>query len=43
MRAFMEELTTGSFPDLPMWRAWHESGQMRPEVAELAERGLTTD
>ncbi len=43
VRAFMEELTTGSFPDLPMWRAWHEAGQMRPEVAELAERGLTTD
>ncbi|MEV4293259.1 PadR family transcriptional regulator [Microbispora rosea] len=43
VRAFAEELTTGSFPGLPMWRAWHESGQMPPEVAELAERGLTTD
>ncbi|WP_432928063.1 PadR family transcriptional regulator [Microbispora sp. CA-135349] len=43
VRSFIEELTTGSFPDLSLWRAWHESGQMPPEVAELAERGRTTD
>ena len=43
VRSFLEELTSGSFPDLPLWRAWHESGRMPPEVAALAERGLTTD
>ncbi|KAA9379121.1 PadR family transcriptional regulator [Microbispora cellulosiformans] len=43
IRSFVEELTSGAFPDLPMWRAWHESGRMPPEMAELAERGLTPD
>ncbi|MBO4273896.1 PadR family transcriptional regulator [Microbispora triticiradicis] len=43
IRSFVEELTSGAFPDLPMWRAWHESGRMPPEMAELAERGLTSD
>ncbi|WP_310741787.1 PadR family transcriptional regulator [Microbispora sp. H13382] len=43
VRSFLEELTAGSFPGLDLWRAWHESGRMPPEVAELAERGRTTD
>ncbi len=41
--SLLEELTTGSFPDLGIWRAWHETGRMPPEIAELAERGAVTD
>ncbi len=43
VRAFLEELTSGSFPDLAMWRALHESGEMPPELAELAQRGVADD
>ncbi|MEU8276994.1 hypothetical protein ACFYOK_17225 [Microbispora bryophytorum] len=43
MQPSPEELTTGSFPGLAMWRAWRESGQMPPEAGELAERDLKTD
>ncbi|MEW9532498.1 PadR family transcriptional regulator [Microbispora sp. NPDC049125] len=42
-RSLLDELTTGSFPDLAAWRAWHERGEMPPEVAELAERGGAPD
>jgi DNA-binding PadR family transcriptional regulator len=41
--AFLEELTSGTFPDLAMWNAYHATGEMPPELAELAERGLDTD
>jgi hypothetical protein len=43
VRALLEELTSGSFPDLAAWRAFHDSGVMPQELAELAERGLTGD
>jgi DNA-binding PadR family transcriptional regulator len=43
VRALLEELTSGSFPDLAAWRAFHDSGVMPQEMAELAERGLTGD
>ncbi|MFG1824183.1 hypothetical protein ACGFIJ_17000 [Microbispora bryophytorum] len=43
VRSSLEELTTGSFPGLAMWRAWRESGRMPPEAGELAERDLKTD
>jgi hypothetical protein len=43
VRALLEELTSGSFPDLATWRAFHDSGELPPELAELAERGLTGD
>ena len=43
VRALLEELTTGSFPDLASWRAFHDSGEMPPELVELSERGLTDD
>ncbi|MEU0485311.1 PadR family transcriptional regulator [Streptosporangium sp. NPDC006013] len=42
-RSLLDELTTGSFPDLAMWRTWHETGWMPPEIEELAERGTVTD
>jgi hypothetical protein len=39
VRSFLEELTAGSFPGLAMWRDWHATGAVPPELAELAERG----
>lgn len=41
-RSLLDELTTGSFPDLAMWRAWHETGRIPAEIVELAERGTVT-
>ena len=43
VRALLEELTSGSFPDLAMWRAIHDGGEMTPELAELAQRGVADD
>jgi DNA-binding PadR family transcriptional regulator len=43
IRSLLDELTTGSMPGLDQWRAWHATGQMPPELADLAERGSTTD
>jgi len=41
--ALLDELTSGTFPDLAMWRTFHESGEMPPELVELAERGFDKD
>lgn len=41
--ALLDELASGSFPDLEIWRAFHTTGEMPPELAELAERGLDKD
>lgn len=38
--SLLDELTTGTFPDLKLWRQYHETGQPPAELAELAERGL---
>ena len=43
VRGLLEELAGGSFPDLASWRAFHDSGEMPPELVELSERGLTGD
>ncbi|MFJ8580382.1 PadR family transcriptional regulator [Micromonospora sp. NPDC093277] len=39
IRGLLDELITGSLPGLAQWRAWHETGAVPPEWAELAERG----
>jgi len=39
VRGLLDELTTGSLPGLAEWRAWHETGAVPPDWAELAERG----
>lgn len=39
----LDELVSGAFPGLEIWRAFHATGEMPPELAELAERGLDTD
>ena len=43
VRSLLQELTSGTYPDLDRWHAWHQSGEMPADLAELAERGATTD
>lgn len=31
----LAELTTGTYPDLPTWQAFHETGEIPPELADL--------
>jgi DNA-binding PadR family transcriptional regulator len=38
-RSLLDELSTGSFPHLDVWRRWHENGDIPTEFTELAERG----
>jgi DNA-binding PadR family transcriptional regulator len=37
--AFRHELRNGTFPDLPAWAHWHDTGEFPAEMAELLERG----
>ncbi|MEV4358142.1 PadR family transcriptional regulator [Nonomuraea sp. NPDC049625] len=41
--ALVAELTSGTFPGLDGWRAFHRTGDLPPEVADIAERGSTAD
>ncbi|MEV8633255.1 PadR family transcriptional regulator [Streptosporangium sp. NPDC051023] len=43
VRSLLDELTTGSFPGLAQWGAFHETGDMPPELTDLTRRGRTTD
>lgn len=43
VRSLLDELTSGSYPGLDSWRAYHETGQMPAELIELAERGSTPE
>ncbi|MEV0972753.1 PadR family transcriptional regulator [Microtetraspora glauca] len=40
-RSLLDELVSGTFPDLALWRDWHETGRKPSEIAKLAERGAT--
>lgn len=39
VRGLLDALTTGTFPDLAVWRKWHATGEIPAEYEELAERG----
>jgi hypothetical protein len=39
VRGFLAEIEDGSLPGLDMWREFHKTGELPPEIAELAERG----
>lgn len=43
VKSLHAELTSGTYPDLASWRAWHETGEVNPEWAALAERGATPE
>jgi DNA-binding PadR family transcriptional regulator len=38
-RSLLDEISTGTFPHLDVWRRWHENGDIPTEFTELAERG----
>ncbi|MGP3932881.1 PadR family transcriptional regulator [Nonomuraea sp. KM88] len=39
--SLLAEFGEGAFPGLEEWRAYHRTGRMPPDVADLAERGRT--
>lgn len=39
----VDELAAGTFAGQDAWRRYHETGELPAEIAELAERGGTTD
>jgi DNA-binding PadR family transcriptional regulator len=43
VRGLLREITDGSLPDLDRWRAFHETGELPPDLAELAGRGTDPD
>ncbi|TDC77225.1 PadR family transcriptional regulator [Actinomadura sp. 7K507] len=42
-RSLLREITDGSMPGLAEWRAFHTTGEVPSELAELAERGTGPD
>lgn len=43
IRSLLEEFTSGTHPNLALWEAWHKTGAVPPELAELVERGAMPD
>lgn len=41
VRSLLDDLTSETFPGLEAWRRWHATGEVPPDLAELAERGST--
>jgi DNA-binding PadR family transcriptional regulator len=41
--AIAEELAAGTFPGMDGWAAFHDSGVVPPEIAEIAEQGRVED
>jgi DNA-binding PadR family transcriptional regulator len=41
VRSLLGELTSGSLPDLELWRRFHETGVIPPEALDIAERSRT--
>jgi len=42
VRALIDELRAGKYPDLAAWRSWHATGEVPARFAELAKRGSTS-
>ncbi|UBU09129.1 PadR family transcriptional regulator [Nonomuraea gerenzanensis] len=43
VRSLLAELDGGTFPGLARWQAYHRTGELPPDVADLADRGRPTD
>ncbi|HEX5404910.1 MAG TPA: PadR family transcriptional regulator [Pseudonocardiaceae bacterium] len=41
LTTLVTELTDGTFPGLAEWQAYHDTGELPADIAELAERGST--
>jgi DNA-binding PadR family transcriptional regulator len=41
VRALVDELETGTFPGLAAWQAFHDTGELPQQLADLAEKGAT--
>jgi hypothetical protein len=39
VRGVLDDLRSGAFPDVESWRRFHRTGELPPEIAELARRG----
>ncbi|MGV9613145.1 PadR family transcriptional regulator [Nocardia xishanensis] len=39
-RSWRAELVDGTFPDLPMWRQFHDGAMAASDVVEMVERGM---
>jgi DNA-binding PadR family transcriptional regulator len=39
IRELLAEFRSGAFPGIQMWRAFHTTGEIPPELREIAERG----
>ncbi|MCW2556398.1 MAG: putative transcriptional regulator [Mycobacterium sp.] len=42
-RSLVDELSSGTFPMLEVWRQWRESGAIPTELSELPQRGTEHD
>jgi hypothetical protein len=42
-RSLVDELSSGTFPMLDVWRQWRETGAISTELGELAQRGAEHD
>jgi DNA-binding PadR family transcriptional regulator len=43
VRSLLEEMDTGTLPGIDMWREYHQTGRMPPEIEEMARRGVPED
>lgn len=43
IRSLLDEMSSDAFPGLSAWGAWHQTGEMSPELQELAGRSRTTE
>jgi DNA-binding PadR family transcriptional regulator len=43
IRSLLDEMSSDTFPGLAAWGAWHQTGEMSPELQELAGRSRTTE
>ncbi|SNS57228.1 PadR family transcriptional regulator [Actinomadura mexicana] len=43
VRGLLAEIEDGTLPHLDLWRSFHATGEMPPEIAELAQRGAPED
>jgi DNA-binding PadR family transcriptional regulator len=41
--SLLAELTSGTLPGLPEWRAFHETGEISADLLELAEKNIASD